>query len=474
MAAAMSRATSASVRPARSHSPIRACTRSMAAPAARSASISAPDLRTRSRDSTGPASVCSAAGIAARNRRTFSAHISSSRPTRRTPRSCAATTSTGSSVSGHAVTVNPSGTDARAAGSSNAGTTRLTGPWDGTIKHVSRSSGRASYPVRYRSAAPGVMSKASMPASPAAVRARFRRSWWSWVMGVFLPSTAPGRSCRRRRGHRGDDDGVDLLHGLAYRLGRPVALRDLFGPAFRRLLVVGGYHLGDTVDGHQQRDQCSRTVVRASAGNQGRPQALAHLVLVNRVGRRPPGAGEQAENLALVAPQVPGIGQSLEQSFTQVFPQRPEYALRLLPRPVSESLQPGVEHVVTGRRLVADHDPPSSDRLAAFGYADLAEHRQLDQNGAGQRIADLGAVERRSPGFVVIEQQQQILGYQHDPDATRARTWSRMCSAIVSAALKSCPCHVTGCVQVGNHLGVVPGPWPSVSSANSSSPLAPW
>ena len=56
IAAAMSAATSASVRPARSHSPTRACTRSIAAPASRSAAISLASLRIRSSRSTGPAS----------------------------------------------------------------------------------------------------------------------------------------------------------------------------------------------------------------------------------------------------------------------------------------------------------------------------------------------------------------------------------------------------------------------------------
>ena len=86
MASAMSLATSRSVRPARSHSPILRCTRSMAAPARRSAATSAGLLRIRS-------SVEHLAGQALPGRRaarawkasSFSAHMWLSTAKRRTP-----------------------------------------------------------------------------------------------------------------------------------------------------------------------------------------------------------------------------------------------------------------------------------------------------------------------------------------------------------------------------------------------------
>src|SRR6478736_1175141 len=76
IAAAMSAATWASVRPGRSHSPTRAWTRSMAAPARRSCSSSTASLRIRSSRSTGPASCCSAAP-ASRRRSACSAGVMS-------------------------------------------------------------------------------------------------------------------------------------------------------------------------------------------------------------------------------------------------------------------------------------------------------------------------------------------------------------------------------------------------------------
>ena len=71
----------------------------MAAPASRSAATSAGVLRIRSRRSTVLAVVCSAAGSAARNRSTCSAHIRFASPTRRASPSKRATRANASSVS---------------------------------------------------------------------------------------------------------------------------------------------------------------------------------------------------------------------------------------------------------------------------------------------------------------------------------------------------------------------------------------
>lgn len=75
IASAMSLATSRSVRPGRSHSPIERCTRSIAAPARRSASTSAGLLRIRSTERTSPASPACAPGSAAWKASSFSAHM---------------------------------------------------------------------------------------------------------------------------------------------------------------------------------------------------------------------------------------------------------------------------------------------------------------------------------------------------------------------------------------------------------------
>ncbi len=69
----MSRPTSLSVRPGRSHSPIRACTRSIAAPAARSAATSSGALRIRSGPHHRAGQLCTAAGSAARSASTLAA-----------------------------------------------------------------------------------------------------------------------------------------------------------------------------------------------------------------------------------------------------------------------------------------------------------------------------------------------------------------------------------------------------------------
>ena len=75
IAAAMSAPTSASVRPTRSQSAMRACTRSMAAPASASSSISAADLTMRSRSTTGLASSRVEPGSARWMPRACSAHV---------------------------------------------------------------------------------------------------------------------------------------------------------------------------------------------------------------------------------------------------------------------------------------------------------------------------------------------------------------------------------------------------------------
>lgn len=108
MAAVMSAPTSASVRPALSHSPMRACTRSIAAPALRSASISAASLRIRSSRTTGPASVCSASPSAARSDSTCSAGAKSLIATLPTVPSLPATRPNGSSPSTQVSTSTPS------------------------------------------------------------------------------------------------------------------------------------------------------------------------------------------------------------------------------------------------------------------------------------------------------------------------------------------------------------------------------
>ena len=82
MAAAMSAPTCASLRPALRNSPIRACTRSIAAPAARSWATSAASLRIRSSVTIGPASVCVASGRASRSPNTCFAGIVSATASR--------------------------------------------------------------------------------------------------------------------------------------------------------------------------------------------------------------------------------------------------------------------------------------------------------------------------------------------------------------------------------------------------------
>ncbi len=77
IAAAMSAPTWASVRPGLRNSPIRACTRSIAAPAARSSATSAASLRMRSSRVTGPASDGTASGSASRIPNTCRAGIES-------------------------------------------------------------------------------------------------------------------------------------------------------------------------------------------------------------------------------------------------------------------------------------------------------------------------------------------------------------------------------------------------------------
>ena len=143
---AMSAATSSSVQQARSQAGTAVCTRSMAAPAARSAAISAGGLRDRSPRSAAEARPCPAAGSTSRNRSTISAHIRSDRPTDSTAPSRPATSWYGSSVSSHGMMSSPApqAGEACAAGSSSRGTTRKGSPAAGTARQVSRSSCCAS------------------------------------------------------------------------------------------------------------------------------------------------------------------------------------------------------------------------------------------------------------------------------------------------------------------------------------------
>ena len=147
---AMSAATSCSVRPGRSQPGTRSCTRSMAAPASRSAAISAGLLRSRRPRSAAPASAWRVPGSASRSRSTISAHICSARPAEEIPASRWPTMRNGSSVSSQ-LTISrsmPAAGDAWAEASSSRGTTRNAGPRAGTARQVSRSLGCVSYPVR--------------------------------------------------------------------------------------------------------------------------------------------------------------------------------------------------------------------------------------------------------------------------------------------------------------------------------------
>ena len=108
IAAAMSAPTSDSVRPAFRNSAIRACTRSIAAPAARSSATSAASLRIRSSRMTGPASVCATSGNASRSPRTCAAGIESATAIRDGPPPRSLTSRYGSSPSTHVTISMPS------------------------------------------------------------------------------------------------------------------------------------------------------------------------------------------------------------------------------------------------------------------------------------------------------------------------------------------------------------------------------
>ena len=96
MASAITEPTSRSVSPGRSQPGTRACTRSMASPASRSAATSAGVFLIRSGRSAPLASAWRAPGSASRNLSTNSAHIRSDRPTAETLPSMAATRPNGS------------------------------------------------------------------------------------------------------------------------------------------------------------------------------------------------------------------------------------------------------------------------------------------------------------------------------------------------------------------------------------------
>ncbi len=138
--------TARSVSPGRSQPGIRACTRSMAAPASRSAATSAAVLRVRSGRSTPPAGTRRAVGSASRSLSTLAAHIRSDRPTAVTPPSRRATMANGSSVSCQAIISRPrpDAGEACAAGSSSRGTNSAGSPSAGITRQVSRSSCLAS------------------------------------------------------------------------------------------------------------------------------------------------------------------------------------------------------------------------------------------------------------------------------------------------------------------------------------------
>ena len=146
IAAATSAATSSSVRPGRSQPGTAACTRSMAAPASRSAATSAGLLRDRSPRSAPLARPSSVPGSAARKRSTIMAHMRSDRPTEGTGPSLRTTIAYGSSVSSQATISRPKAPagEACAAGSSSRGTTRNGSPDTGSARQVSRSSCCAS------------------------------------------------------------------------------------------------------------------------------------------------------------------------------------------------------------------------------------------------------------------------------------------------------------------------------------------
>ena len=108
IAAAMSAPTCSSVRPGFRNSPIRACTRSIAAPAARSSATSAASLRIRSSRVTGPARNCAASGSASRIPNTCAAGMESATAIRVGPPARSLTSRYGSSSSVQVITSTPS------------------------------------------------------------------------------------------------------------------------------------------------------------------------------------------------------------------------------------------------------------------------------------------------------------------------------------------------------------------------------
>ena len=140
--------------------------------AARSAAISASSLTTRSGPVTPDARTNSVPGIAVWRSSTNRAHVWS--PIAARPGvgpQGSATSATGSSVSFQATTSNTSGCGSTR-GASRRGTTSCASPRRGSTNIVRRSSGIASYPVRYGRSAPTDSNNVSTSSSSIRSRAR--------------------------------------------------------------------------------------------------------------------------------------------------------------------------------------------------------------------------------------------------------------------------------------------------------------
>ena len=165
---------------------------------------------------------------------------------------------------------------------------------------------------------------------------------------------------------------------------------------------------------------------RPECGDESRPDRR----LVGGVQRRPPVRREDAQDPALLGTQHAALDEALEEPAADPLPETRHDALGPLALLLPRDGQRLVQQAVAGRAGVPDDQPALADPLVGAGDVDALQERELHQQGAAESHVHLGARRRQLAGVVVGEEEQQVLGEEHETHARqggRSRGRDRRC-----------------------------------------------
>jgi hypothetical protein len=124
---------------------------------------------------------------------------------------------------------------------------------------------------------------------------------------------------------------------------------------------------------------------------------------------------KNAEDPALLGTKDATLGEALVEPDPYPLPESFHDTLGLLAFLLPDDGQSLVQQTVAGGIEVPDHQTPLPHTLVGARDVDATRQRQLDQQGAAERHVHLGAVRGQLSGVVVRQEEQEILGEEHEP-----------------------------------------------------------